>query len=205
MRRRSFLVTSSILATGLATGCRGDAPAFKGIDITGAPYGRDFSLLDPQGKVRTLADFRGKFVMLFFGFTQCPDVCPTALARAAEVKKRLGPDGGKLQVIFVTVDPERDKPQMLAGYTAAFDPTFLGLYGDLAATEAAAREFKVFYRKIPTGGSYTMDHTAITYVFDAGGRLRLALRHEQTAEDYTSDIRLLMKTYQSTTTPKEAK
>lgn len=205
MRRRSFLVASSILATGLAAGCRGDAPAFKGIDITGAPYGRDFSLLDPQGKVRTLADFRGKFVMLFFGFTQCPDVCPTALARAAEVKKRLGPDGGKLQVIFVTVDPERDKPQMLAGYTAAFDPTFLGLYGDLAATEAAAREFKVFYRKIPTGGSYTMDHTAITYVFDAGGRLRLALRHEQTAEDYTSDIRLLMKTYQSTTTPKEAK
>lgn len=201
MRRRSFLVASSVLATG----CRGDRPAFKGIDITGAPYGRDFSLLDPQGKVRTLADFRGKVVMLFFGFTQCPDVCPTALARAAEVKKRLGPDGQKLQVIFVTVDPERDKPQMLAGYTAAFDPTFLGLYGDLAATEAAAREFKVFYRKIPTGGSYTMDHTAITYVFDAGGRLRLALRHEQTAEDYTSDIRLLMKTYHPTTAPKEAK
>ena len=205
MRRRSFLVASSVLATGLVAGCRGDAPAFKGIDITGAPYGRDFSLLDPQGKVRTLADFRGKFVMLFFGFTQCPDVCPTALARAAEVKKRLGPDGEKLQVIFVTVDPERDKPTMLAGYTAAFDPTVLGLYGDLAATEAAAREFKVFYRKIPTGGSYTMDHTAITYVFDAAGHLRLALRHEQTAEDYTSDIRLLMNTYQSTTAPKEAK
>jgi len=205
MDRRAFVLGASLTATGLTAGCKGDAPSFKGIDITGAPYGRDFALLDPQGKVRALADFRGKVVMMFFGFTQCPDVCPTALARAAEVKKRLGPDGEKLQVIFVTVDPERDKPQMLAGYTAAFDPTFLGLYGDLAATEAAAREFKVFYRKIPTGGSYTMDHTAITYVFDAGGRLRLALRHEQTAEDYTSDIRLLMKTYQPTTAPKEAK
>lgn len=170
------------------------APAggFRGFDMTGADYGRDFSLPDAHGQLRTLADFRGKLVLLYFGFVQCPDVCPTALTRAAEVKRLLGADGERLQVIFVTVDPERDTPEILREYVAAFDPGFIALRGDAASLQATAMEFKVFYQAIPTGASYTMDHSTQSYVFDHLGQLRLALRHEQTAEDYAHDIALLM-------------
>ncbi len=168
------------------------AARFRGLDLTGAAYGRDFRLNDPDGRERTLADFRGRAVLLYFGFTQCPDVCPTALIRAAEVRKLLGADKDKLQVVFITVDPERDTAPMLREYTAAFDPSFLGLSGDLARTRETADEFKVYYKKVPTGGSYTMDHSALSYVFDPQGRLRLALRHEQTADDYAHDIRLVL-------------
>lgn len=192
MRRRSCLAFAASL---FAAACSRKGPGFHGIDITGAEYGRDFRLADPDGKVRTLADFRGRFVMLFFGFTQCPDVCPTALARAAEVRRQLDADAGRLQVIFVTIDPERDVPKVLGTYTRAFDPTFLGLAGDLATTEATAKEFRAFYRKVPTGGSYTMDHSAFTYVFDPDGRLRLLLRHDQTAADYTADLKTLMSLF----------
>lgn len=191
MRRRKLCsATAWVLGAALA-GC--DKPAakpqsFHGIDITGADYGKDFRLNDPDGKQRTLADFRGKAVMIFFGFTQCPDVCPTALTRAAAVKQLLGPLGERLQVIFVTVDPERDTPQVLKAYTANFDPGFLGLSADMAQTEAIAKDFKVYYKKVPAGASYTMDHSAITYVFDPAGRLRLALRHDQSAQDYADDI-----------------
>jgi protein SCO1/2 len=168
------------------------APGFRGIDLTGAPYGRNFRLTDADGRERTLADYKGKAVLMYFGFVQCPDVCPTALIRAAKVKQLLGADGDKLQVIFITVDPERDTPEVIKAYTAAFDPSFIGLYGDAKRTRETADEFKVYYKQVPTGSSYTMDHSALSYSFDPQGRLRLALRHEQTAEDYAHDLRQLL-------------
>ena len=188
-----FIVAA--LAVWMA-GCNraGDAaaPGFRGIDLTGAPYGRGFRLTDAEGRERTLADYKGKAVLLYFGFTQCPDVCPTALIRAAEVRKLLGAEGDKLQVIFITVDPARDTPQVIKAYTAAFDPSFVGLYGDAKRTRETADEFKVYYKQVPTGSSYTMDHSALSYVFDPQGRLRLAMRHEQTAADYAHDIRQVL-------------
>jgi protein SCO1/2 len=184
----SFSVAVLVLA-----GCRGDAPKFNGVDLTGADWGRGFSLQDPDGKTRTLADFRGKYVLLFFGFTHCPDVCPTALTRAKEMRKLLGADAAKVQVIFVTVDPERDTAALMREYTAAFDPTFLGLRADTEGTRRAASEFKVFYEKVPTGSSYTVNHSAMTFVFDDTGRLRLGLRHTQSAEEFAADLRTLMK------------
>lgn len=169
----------------------GDA-SFRGIDITGASYARDFSLTDFQGVPRHLADYRGKVVMLYFGFVQCPDVCPTALTRAAAVKQRLGAEGSQLQVLFVTVDPERDTPALLREYMAAFDSSFVALTGLPAQIKAAADEFRVFYKKVPTGSSYTMDHTALSYLFDRKGHIRVALRHEQTVDDYTADVKALL-------------
>lgn len=176
-----------------AVGCGGDTPRFNGMDVTGADWGRDISLQDPEGRTRTIADFRGKYVLLFFGFTHCPDVCPTALTRAKEMQRLLGADGARVQVIFVTVDPERDTASLMREYAAAFDPSFLGLRGDAEGTKRAAAEFKVFYEKVPTGGSYTINHSALTYVFDAQGRLRLALRHTQGADEFAADLRALMK------------
>jgi len=193
MRRRSLLRLLPAALVLALPGCDRAAPTYFSIDITGADYGRDFRLTDPSGKERTLADFRGMVVMLFFGFTQCPDVCPTALARAVEVRNRLGADGERVQVVFVTVDPERDTPIVLKEYTAAFDPSFLGLYGDAEHTKVVAREFRVIYQKVPTGSSYTMDHTALTFVFDSQGRLRLAVRHEQSADQLAADLRMLIK------------
>jgi protein SCO1/2 len=187
-----------VLLGGLLAGCsRGDdrtAPVFKGMDITGASYGQDFRLTDFDGRERTLADFKGQAVLLYFGFVQCPDVCPTALARAVEVKRLLGAQGERLQVIFVTVDPERDSPAVLKDYMAAFDPTFLALQGSAQRTRETADHFKVYYKKIPTGSSYTMDHSAMSYVFDPASHLRLVMRHEQTAQDYAHDIAQLLKT-----------
>ena len=191
--RRTALL--HIAATGVLAlaGCDMVRPAgYHGIDLTGAIYAKDFRLTDPDGKERTLADFRGKAVLIFFGFTQCPDVCPTALARAVEVKRLLGAEGERLQVLFVTVDPERDTPPVLKAYTAAFEPSFIGLYGDMARTAHTAKDFKVYYKKVPTGASYTMDHTALSYVYDPQGRLRLALGHEQSAQDYADDLRKLL-------------
>ena len=194
-RRRilAWLAATPVLLPGCdrITGSKASS-SFKGLDITGASYGRSFSLTDQAGRVRTLADFRGQVVMLYFGFVQCPDVCPTALTRAAAVKQLLGDQGKRLQVLFVTVDPERDTPDMLREYMAAFDPGFLALTGSVADIRAVADEFKVFYKKVPTGSSYTMDHTALSYLFDPQGRLRVALRHEQTAEDYAADVRALL-------------
>lgn len=192
--RRPLLaaLASGLPVAGLGlVGCA-PRPAFHSVDVTGADWGRDFRLRDPSGHVRTLADFRGRAVLIFFGFTQCPDVCPTALTRAAEVLRLLGDDGRRVQVLFVTVDPERDTPELLRAYTHAFHPSFLGLWGDLEQTDAAAREFKVVYRKVPTGSSYTMDHTAISYAFDPGGRLRLAVRHAATAPEVAQDLERLL-------------
>lgn len=193
-RRRLLLGTATLplWAALVACGESEPKPSFTGTDITGANYGRDFALSDPDGKRRTLADFKGKVVMIFFGFTQCPDICPTALTRAAEVKQQLGAAGDDLQVIFVTVDPERDTPEVMRAYTAAFDPSFLGLRGDLAQTEATAKEFKVFYEKVPTRTSYTMDHSAFTYLIDRKGRMRVVMRYAQSASEFTADVRALL-------------
>jgi protein SCO1/2 len=170
------------------------AASFNGYDVTGVKWGRDFELQDVDGRTRRLADFRGKYVLLFFGFTQCPDVCPTALARAVEVRRMLGADAERVQVIFVTVDPERDTPELLRAYTGAFDPSFIALRGDLAAIKRVTAEFKVVYEKVPTSASsYSINHTALTYVIDPRGRVRLALRHNQSAAEYAADLRTLMK------------
>ncbi|WP_426114813.1 SCO family protein [Massilia sp. PWRC2] len=189
-RRRALLLAAALpLSSLVLTGCRKPALHFNGLDISGADDGRQLRLRDANGQQRSLADFKGKLVLLFFGFTQCPDVCPTALTRATDIKRLLGADGASLQVLFVTVDPERDTPAVLKAYTAAFDPGFLGLYGDAAQTAAAAKEFNIYFKKVPTGDSYTMDHTAISYVFDRSGALRLAWRHAQSAPACADDLR----------------
>jgi protein SCO1/2 len=180
----------------LVAACAPDGPKFKASDVTGSTFGKDFALTDFNGKPRTLADFRGKAVVLFFGYTQCPDVCPTTLAELAETMKRLGPDADRVQVLFVTVDPARDTPQLLAQYVPAFDPRFLGLYGDADALARTAKEFKILYQKQPgpTPGSYTMDHSAATYLFDPQGRLRVYVSYGQGPEVYVHDLRELLKT-----------
>jgi protein SCO1 len=168
--------------------------AFKNTDVTGLEYAKDFALPDHNGKMRTLADFKGKAVVVFFGYTQCPDVCPTTMAEMASVMQRLGPLADKVQVLFITIDPERDTQQLLSKYVPSFDPRFLGLVGDKNATEKVAKEFKVFYQKVPgkESGSYSMDHTAGSYVFDPQGRIRLFVRHGQGAEPIAHDLKLLL-------------
>lgn len=195
-RRRTFLTTVSaaVLAVALAACGKSEASLqdIHGIDLSEASFGDGFQLKDPDGNVRSLADFQGKVVMMFFGFTQCPDVCPTALVNAAQIKSLLGADGDDLQVLFVTVDPERDTPDVLREYAQAFDPSFIGLYGTPEETAAVAKAYRVFYAKVPTGNSYTIEHTALTYVFDRQGKLRIALRHELTPEQSAEDIRKVM-------------
>ena len=185
----------------LVAGCDSGRPQFKHTDVTGADYARDFALTDHTGKKVTLADYRGRVVTIFFGFTQCPDVCPTALAEMRAVVEKLGADGPKLQVLFITVDPERDTQALLAQYVPAFHPTFVGLYGDAETTAKVAKDFKVFYQKVPgkSAGSYTVDHSAGTYVFDPQGKLRLFVRPppsgepaSTTADRLIGDIRLLL-------------
>ncbi|MCR5866925.1 MAG: SCO family protein [Aquincola tertiaricarbonis] len=168
--------------------------AFTGVDITGADYAQKLSLKDPDGKQRSLDEFKGKVVVVFFGFTQCPDVCPTTMAELAEVKRSLGPDGDKVQGIFVSVDPERDTPELLKAYVANFDPGFVALRGTPEETKAAAREFKVFYTKVPgkTEGAYSVDHTAGSYLFDPQGKVRLFTRYGSGAQALASDIKALL-------------
>ena len=167
-------------------------PSFQTRDITGANYGRDFRLRDPDQHERTLADFRGKIVMVFFGFTQCPDICPTTLLRAAEIYRLLGADAEHLQVILISLDPERDTPEILHAYTSAFNPSFIGLSTDPENTQQVAKEFRVFYRKVPAGDTYTLDHSAESYIFDQQGTLRLAVSYKNTAEAIAADIRTLL-------------
>lgn len=179
----------------VAAGCgRGDKPSFKGTDVTGASYAKTFQLADHTGKVRALEEFRGKVVAVFFGFTRCPDVCPTTLAQTKLALTKLGEDAKRVQVIFVTVDPERDTQDVLAAYVTGFDASFLGLRGSTAETAAIAREFKVFYQKAAGSSpeNYSIDHTAATYVFDPNGRLRLFLRHNVAVDDLVADFRLLL-------------
>lgn len=180
----------------LAAGCDGGPakPAFELTDITGAEFGRSLQLTDHNGTPRTLADFKGKVVAVFFGYAHCPDVCPTTLGEFALVMKELGKDAGRVQVLFVTVDPERDTPAVLSKYVPAFHPEFLGLYGDLETTQRTVKEYKAFYQKQPTpGGSYTVDHSAGTYLYDADGRLRLYAAYGSGAPKLLHDIRLLLR------------
>jgi protein SCO1/2 len=178
------------------TGCgeKSSTPAFMNTDVTGLEYAKDFSLKDFNGKLRTLADFKGKVVIVFFGYTQCPVVCPTTMSDLAGAMKQLGPLSDKVQVLFITVDPERDTPPILAQYVPAFDARFLGLAGDLAATEKVAKDFRVFYQKVPgkDPGSYTMDHTAGLYIYDPQGRLRLFVRNGQGIDPLLHDLRILL-------------
>jgi protein SCO1/2 len=169
-------------------------PAFNSVDITGANYAQGFDLRDAEGKRRTLADFRGKVVAVFFGFTQCPDVCPTTLADLTEARKRLGSAGEQLQVVFITVDPARDTPQVLGAYMRNFDPSFIGLTGSPDEIERVARDFKVFYAKSPgkSEGAYSIDHTAASYVFDREGRVRLFVRYGQPVDALVADLKRLL-------------
>ena len=175
--------------------CQQGKPDFRATDITGAGFGQDFALTDHNGKPRALADFRGRVVVMFFGFTHCPDVCPTTLAELAVAVKKLGSDGDKVQVLLVTVDPERDTPQVLSQYVTAFDPRFLALRGTAEETARVAKEFKILYQKVAGArpDSYTMDHSAGTYIFDTQGRLRLYVSYGQGPEVFAHDIALLLK------------
>ena len=193
LRRSAVSIAFAFVAAcALLAAC---APKFQSSDITGAAFGRDFRLNDATGKPRTLADYRGKAVVIFFGYTNCPDFCPTTLAQLAEAMKQLGPDADRVQVLFVTVDPERDTPELLSNYVPAFYPRFIGLYGDAAATERTAKEFKIVYQKQPgpTPGTYTMDHSAGTYIFDPQGRLRLYVSYGQGPDVFAHDLRELLK------------
>jgi len=187
--RRALLVTAALAAAGCGKA------EFKAVDVTGAGYGRQLSLPDADGKPRTLADFKGKVTVVFFGFTQCPDVCPSTLAELAEVKRSLGADGQRVQGVLVTVDPERDTPQVLKNYVAQFDPSFVALRGTPEQTREVAKDFKVYFAKVPgkTEGSYTIDHTAGSYVFDAQGRLRLFTRYGAGAQALAHDLKLLLR------------
>ena len=195
-RRKALLAV--LAGAALLAACDRLTPAgsggFKAIDITGADYARGFSLPDVDGKTRTLADFKGKVVVVFFGYTQCPDVCPTTMAELAEVKRSLGADGARVQGVFVTVDPERDTPALLKAYMANFSSDFVGLRGTPEQTQELARQFKVFYAKVPgkTETSYTVDHTAGSYVFDAQGRIRLFTRYGSGAKPLAEDLKRLL-------------
>lgn len=187
------LLGASLLALSLA-GCGPSQPAFRNTDVSGADCCKDFRLTDHNGNVRTLADFRGKAVVMFFGYTQCPDVCPTTMLEMKTVLQQLGTDAERVQVLFVTVDPARDTRELLSHYVPAFDPGFLGLYGDMETTAKTAREFRVFYQKQPgtTASSYTVDHTAGSYVFDPQGRVRLFVRHGDGGANLAADLRTLL-------------
>ena len=196
-RARIYWARAILLSVFAAflTACSPDKPQFKSIDLTGADYATDFSLVDQNGKIRTIKDFAGKVVVVFFGFVQCPDVCPTSMAELASIKKSLGADGSKLQAVFITVDPERDTPEVLKGYMDNFDPTFLALRPTPEQLPTVAKNFKIYYKKVEgrTADSYSMDHSAGSYVYDPQGRLRLYNRYGSGAEGLLSDIKKLLK------------
>jgi protein SCO1 len=182
-------------AVAMITACSEQKPQFIAVDVTGADYAKDFQLTDHNGQPRSMRDFAGKVVVLFFGYTQCPDVCPTTMAELAEVKKLLGQDGDKLQGLFVTIDPARDTPEVLKAYMTNFDPSFLALIPTPEQLVAVAKDYKVYYRKVEgkTPTSYSMDHSAGSYIYDTQGRLRLYTRYGSGAQAMASDIKLLLQ------------
>ena len=203
MNRRNATknIAKFVAATAVAglfaavSGCSEQKPQFKAIDVTGADFAKDFALTDHNGQARTLADFKGKIVVIFFGYTQCPDVCPTSMTELAEVKKLLGADGDKLQGLFVTVDPARDTLELLKAYMANFDPTFLALRAEPDKLEPIAKHYKIYYKKVEgkTDTSYTMDHSAGSYVYDPAGRLRVYHRYGSGAQALAADVATLLK------------
>ncbi|HEY1996392.1 SCO family protein [Paraburkholderia sp.] len=195
---RVALMACALVGAALMSGCGKPAPSFQNLDITGnTQFGTDFSLPDTSGKTRTLADYKGKVVVLFFGYTHCPDVCPTTMAELSQALQELGPEDAKrVQVLFVTVDPERDTAALMAQYVPAFNPSFVGLRpADQAQLTKVTKDFRVYYAKVPgkTPDSYTMDHTAASYVFDPDGKLRLFARDGQGAAPWEHDIKLLLE------------
>jgi protein SCO1/2 len=185
------LLAGSIVLLGA---CSEKQVNFSSIDITGADYARDFALTDHNGQARGVKDFAGKVVVMFFGYTQCPDVCPTTMAELVEVKRLLGKDGDRVQGVFVTIDPQRDTPEVLKAYMGNFDPTFLALYTTPENLEKTTKDFKVYYKKVDgkTPTSYTMDHSAGSYVYDTQGKLRLYTRYGTGAAPLAADIKLLL-------------
>jgi protein SCO1 len=194
LRLMAWTGLSVAAGLGLAA-CSEKKPSFNAVDITGADYARGFSLADADGKVRTLADFKGKVVVLFFGYAQCPDVCPTTMSEMAQVKQQLGADGDKLQVLFVTVDPERDTPAVMKAYMGAFDPAFVALIPTPEQLPALAKDFKAYYKKVEgkTPTSYSMDHSAASFVYDTEGRLRLYARYGAGVPAMVSDVKALLQ------------
>ncbi len=200
MDKRSAIRTIAVSALvasagGILSACSEAKPSFTAVDMTGANYAKDFPLTDQFGQKRSIADFKGKLVVVFFGFAQCPEVCPTTLAELAEVKKALGADSDKLQAVFITVDPERDTPEVIKAYMANFDPSFIGLRGSAEELAAVAKDFKVYYKKVEgaTPSSYSMDHSAGSYVYDTKGNLRLYVRYGSPAKDLVADLKQLLK------------
>src|SRR5712692_375954 len=199
-RRLQWTIASFALAMGLIAACAAFGPGtsrsrFEAVDITGVPWGKAFELTDHLGRKRSLADFRGKVVTLFFGYTQCPDMCPMTLALLGETLKQMGSDADQVQVLFVTVDPKRDTPQILSQYVPAFHPSFLGLYADEETTERTVREFKGYFHTNPPNehGGYIVDHSAQVYVFDRTGRIRLYIKpNAATPESIAHDLRALL-------------
>ena len=188
----AYAMTTS--AVVVSSACSKKGPDFIAIDLTGADYAKDFALTDQNGRSRSLKEFAGKVVVLFFGYTHCPDVCPTSMAEMAEVKRLLCRDGERLQGLFVTVDPERDTPAVLKAYIANFDPTFLALYTTPEKLKMLAKEYRIYYKKVagPTPDSYSIDHSTGCYVYDPRGKLRLYTRYGSGAAALASDIRLLL-------------
>jgi protein SCO1/2 len=200
MKKRFAIKTIAICAlfsgaTALFTACTPQQASFASVDVTGAAYAQNFELTDHNGQVRHLPDFAGKVVVMFFGYTQCPDVCPTSMSELAEVKKALGKDGDQLQGLFVTVDPQRDTPELLKAYMVNFDPSFLALYTTPDKLAELTKDYKIYYKRVEgkTPTSYTMDHSAGSYVYDTKGRLRLFTRYGMGAKSLTEDIRILLK------------
>lgn len=195
MNKRQCLGALCLGALLAVSGCGQDKPAFKGVDITGADYAQGWELTDHNGQVRTLKDFAGKVVVVFFGYTQCPDVCPTALQEMVEAKQLLGADADKLQGVFITVDPERDTPELLKAYMANFGPDFVALHPTLDQLPKVTKDFKIYYKKVEgkTPTSYTMDHSAGSFTFDPQGRVRLYNRHGSGAAALADDVKILLK------------
>jgi protein SCO1/2 len=193
-RRHALQLIAAASLPAVLAACGERKAQFTGIDLTGADYAKDFQLPDTEGKVRSLQDFRGKAVVVFFGYTQCPDVCPTTLAEIAQAKQILGADGARVQGVFITVDPERDTPQVLKAYVGNFGPDFVALRGTPEQTAAAAKDFKVYYKKVEgkAPGSYTMDHTAASFVYDPQGRLRLYTRYGIGPQALAGDLRQIL-------------
>lgn len=195
LRRHLLQAVAAVAAPLVLSACGERKPQFNAVDLTGADYARDFRLPDTDGKVRSLQDFKGKAVVVFFGYTQCPDVCPTTMADIAQAKKLLGPEGAKVQGVFITIDPERDTPELLKAYAANFGPDFVALRGTPEQTAALAKDFKVYYKKVEgkTPGSYTMDHSAASFIFDPQGRLRLYARYGAGPQVLADDLKQLLQ------------
>lgn len=189
-RRRALLLASCAVLAACER-----KPQFHAVDLTGADYAKDFHLPDVDGKERSLQDFKGKAVVVFFGYTQCPDVCPTTMADIAQAKKLLGADGAKVQGVFITLDPERDTPPLLKAYVANFGPDFVALRGTPEQTAAVAKDFKVYYKKVDgsSPGTYTLDHTAASFVYDPQGRLRLYARYGGGPQVLADDLKQLLQ------------